>query len=178
MVTLIPGNNGTFYIDYVGDGVIKYPYSRNDVLAVFNTDNTKLRIFPRYDTGRALVNESAYTELKNGKTNAVFASLDELIAFVASYIMAGAGSDTTAQTNVFSIVAVPAGENEKAAGNTLQDNRLIGANLRLASLVINTDTYTGNLVSADFTTGTIGLNPDNPAAFSVGDTVVITVITF
>ena len=173
---LIPGNSGTFYIQFEGAGN-NIPFSRSQFTAVFDpaVPNT-MRLIPNFDTNRNVFNNTLFSQLTNSLTGLAFASFAELAEFAATYINlgGGAGAAGTATTLLFTIVAAPVGDDQKAPGATIQDDRMI--NGRFVSMEINEDRYIGANVDFSQTTGEIGLNPSVPTAFQDGDVVEITIL--
>lgn len=162
------------------------PYRRQDTFATFEKDSggvpTGRMSLTAYYAGLPIVifPFTPYAELINGSTTLPFASLAELVAFVTTKINPQSGTGGTGNTTTlsFAIVAgAPANANQKTAGATIQDGRLIGGGYTVASMVIRNDTYTGSEISYNNATGVIGQNPTNPTTFQPGDTVVIFVIT-
>lgn len=156
------------------------PYRRDYTFAQFEKDSSGV------PTGRMSLTAyyagmpvyifpfTPYGELVNGETSDFFGSLTELTDFVAININVGNNTLTNTIALAFKIVAgSPANPNQKTAGSTITDTRMIGASYSAISMLINNDTYDPSEISYNNATGVIGLNPTNANAFKDGDIAVV-----
>lgn len=172
MFTLTPAGAATIEVNGV-------PYNRLNTFAIFERDANgnatgRMLINAVYDKTYNVFPFTNYDEIINDNTGVEFASLAELTSFVKDHIQTGGGSGGNVRGLSFSIVAgAPGNPNEKTAGATIQDNRLIGEGYVLLCMIINSDNYTGTQVSYNNTTGEVSQNPTNPTTYQPGDTVII-----
>lgn len=173
MFTLTPAGAATIEVKGV-------PYNRLNTFAIFERDadgnaTGRMALTAVYDKTYNVFPFTNYDEIINDNTGVVFASLAELIDFVKDYIQTGgsAGGSARALPPLSIVAGAPGNPNEKTAGATIQDNRLIGTGYVLLCMIINSDVYTGTQVSYNNTTGEVSQNPANPTTFQPGDTVII-----
>lgn len=164
---LAAGNDSCFLVDGI-------PYQRGHLIPFLNSTAGTLsfRFADAYRSEAEGFGTLGYADYTNAATGLPFATFNDLLTWCTSYAFAGllsaGGSSGVTFSKVFYIVAAPAAANEKAAGDTFQDDWLIGKTVTL--MVINGVIYAGAAIDFDDVTGTIG--PDG-SAFNVNDVVVI-----
>lgn len=171
MFILKPAGNATIEVNDV-------PYNRLNTFAVFERDANgnatgRMSLIANYDKTYVIFPQTLYSQLQNHNTGLPFASLAELTSFVKDHIQTGGGSSGNVNALSFSIVAgAPGNPNEKTAGSSIQDSRLIGTGYVPLAMFINSDNYTGTMLSYNNATGTLSQNPASPTTFQPGDTVI------
>lgn len=164
---LAAGNDSCFLVDGI-------PYQRGHLIPFLNSTNGTLsfRFADAYRSEAEGFGTLGYADYTDASTGLPFATFNDLLTWCTAYAFAGiisaGGSSGITFSKVFYIVAAPAADDEKAAGDTFQDDWLIGKSVTL--MIINGANYAGGDIDFDSVTGTIG---PTVGAFIENDVVVI-----